>query len=174
MAHTPSKHHPSCDRASGSVALEGDCVQRCQRIDSRTVCKLFLVATIALLLACAVALDLEADNTYPNCTITVIDTSSGLVASHESSTGNVFSFQVTDPVQLALLRIHLSIWINNGQVSFHGAKPCACKIVSSPTDVTSGPESRVPLNAGQRLASAAEGSDLLVLRGAPFDSINSY
>ena len=164
MAHTPSKHDASCDGASGSVALEGDCVHRCQRIDSRTVCRFFLVATIALLLACAVVLDLEADNTYPNCTIMAIDTSSGLVTSHETSTGKVFYFQVTDPAQLELLRTHQGISINNGQVSFDGAKPCACKIVSSPADVTSEPKSRVPLNAGQRLAGAAEGSDLLVLR----------
>jgi hypothetical protein len=130
-------------------------VQRRQGVDSKTVRTFVLFAATVLLLANATIRDLHADNLYPNCTITAIDTSSGLVTSHETSTGKIFYFQVTDPAQLQHLRIHQGIWIDNGQVSFDGAKPCACKLVSSPTDVTTGPKSREPVNAGP--ASSASG-----------------
>ncbi|MFY9531581.1 MAG: hypothetical protein WAR24_21975, partial [Candidatus Acidiferrales bacterium] len=155
MGHPLSRHCPSWDGASGLVALRNARVQRRQGIDSRTVRKLFLFAAIVLLLASTAVPDLDADNLYPNCTITAIDTNSGLVTSHETSTGKIFYFQVTDPAQLQHLRIHQGIWIDNGQVSLDGAKPCACKLVSSPTDVTTGPNSSVPVNAGP--ASAASG-----------------
>jgi hypothetical protein len=155
MGHSPSRHCPSWDEASGFAALKNTRVQRRQGVDSKTVRTFVLFAATVLLLANAAIRDLHADNLYPNCTTTAIDTNSGLVTSHETSTGKIFYFQVTDPAQLQHLRIHQGIWIDNGQVSLDGAKPCACKLVNSPTGVSGGPKSSEPVNAGP--ASSASG-----------------
>src|ERR1700730_7778682 len=101
-------------------------------------------SAIVLLLASIAVPNLNANDLYPNCIITAIDANSGLVTSQETSSGKTLYFQVTDRAQLEHVRIHQGIWINNGQVSFDGVKPCACKIVSSPADVPGKSHSNVP------------------------------
>jgi hypothetical protein len=147
MGHSPSRYCSSWDGASGLIALERTRVQRCQGIDSRTVRKFFLFVATVLLLASTAVPDLDADNVYPNCIITAIDASNGIITSSETTTGKTFYFLVTDPAQLEHLRIHQGIWIDNGQASFDGAKPCACTLVIPPTDATSGPNCKEPVNA---------------------------
>jgi len=155
MGHSPSTHGPSWDGAPDLIAREDTWGQCRQGIASGTLRKLFLFTATVLLLASTAVPYLYADNPYPNSIITAIDTSSGLVTARENSTGKIFYFQVTDTAQLEHLRIHQGLWIDKGQVSSDGAKPCACKLVSSPADVISGPGNREP---------GGEGSDLLLLR----------
>ena len=109
--------------------------QPCREVLIKKIHGVVFVSAIVLLLASIAVPNLNANDLYPNCIIMAIDANSGLVTSQETSSGKTFYFQVTDRAQLEHLRIHQGIWINNGQVSFDGAKPCACKIVSSPADV---------------------------------------
>ena len=114
-------------------------------------------SAIVLLLASIAVSNLNANDLYPNCIIMAIDANSGLVTSQETSSGKTFHFQVTDRAQLEHLRIHQGIWINNGQVSFDGVKPCACKVVNPPADVPADANSKVPASTGS-VTSAAKTS----------------
>jgi len=157
MGRFPSKHRPSPDRPSSSGPLKNSRAQVCQEVDFRIVRKFFLVSTVVLALASIAVPDLHADDVYPNCIVTAIDPNSGVITSQETGTGKIFYFQVTIAAQLEHVRIQQGIWIKNGQVSFDGVKPCACKVVNSPADVPADANSKVPASTGP-VSSAAKPS----------------
>lgn len=116
-------------------------------VHSKASCTFFLFVAAVLLLANAAIPGLHAGNLYPNCTITAIDTSSGIVTSRETTTGKTFYFQVADPAQLQHLGssqvCRRMAWLHQTTPDRYQSK---CPVESS-TNVT-GSNSRVPVNTG--------------------------
>ncbi|HXM96143.1 MAG TPA: GH25 family lysozyme [Candidatus Dormibacteraeota bacterium] len=66
------------------------------------------------------------------CTITAIDTSTGVVTAKENATGKIFQFKVTDAALLRSLKVGQGVYANFSmkQVSLDGSTVC-CSIISS-------------------------------------------